>query len=172
MADFNLVKACNKLETVQYVIGTIFYHGCYNLVNNVVTTMHVTSLYNNHVHKAATRLSPASHFYLHGCVCVYVCTCAHSTFSFYRYLNEPKTDRTLKKTSDVHGRQHIRLHTHVAALARKFLAIISASYASAPSERVFSTTMNIQQRKRWRILPCHLHQVLLLRRNRAILADL
>ena len=27
---------------------------------------------------------------------VYVCTCAHSTFPFYRYLNEPETDRPLK----------------------------------------------------------------------------
>ena len=24
---------------------------------------------------------------------VYVCTCAHSTFPFYRYLNEPETDK-------------------------------------------------------------------------------
>ena len=43
-------------------------------------------------------LSLACHFYLHGCACAYVCMCVHvHIVNSYRYLNEPETDRPLKK---------------------------------------------------------------------------
>ena len=40
-------------------------------------------------------LSPACHFYLHGCVCAYVCMRVHA--HIVHYLNEPETERPLKK---------------------------------------------------------------------------
>ena len=46
MADFNLVKGCNKVAKRDS--------------DNLLPW-----------------LSPACHFYLHGCVCAYVCMCVH-----------------------------------------------------------------------------------------------
>ena len=84
-----------------------------------------------------TRLSQGCHqLAIFTCVGVYVhmCTCAHST------------DRPLKKKKPLMWwTTHQAAYTHVAALARKYLAIPASS---APSERVFSTT---KKKKRWRI---------------------
>ena len=117
-------------------------------------------------------LSLACHFYLHGCVCAYVCMCVHvHIVHSYRYLNEPETDRPLKKKKTL-----MWWTTHPAAYTRccsgSQVPCYYFSLIGTIRERVFSTTKNIQQRKRWWILPCHLHQVLFLRQNRAILADL
>ena len=69
-----------------------------------------------------------------GRVCAYVYICAHSTFHVYRYLNDPAG-------TCIKGRTHMLL-----------LWLTSTSFAipasTAPSERVFTTAKNIQQKKK------------------------
>ena len=68
-------------------------------------------------------LSLACHFYLHGCVCAYVCMCVHvHIVHSYRYLNEPETDRPLKKkNSDVVDNTSGCIHTLLLWLASTLL---------------------------------------------------
>ena len=87
------------------MVVTIIYHGCYNLVNNVVTTMHVTSLQQlctQGCHQLA----------IFTCMGVYVRKCVHVHIV---HSLEPETDR--KKTSDVVDNTSGCIHTLLLWLA-------------------------------------------------------
>ena len=85
-----------------------------------------------------------------------------------RYLNEPEIDH-LSADPLAWWEAHCNAYPNIAILAKEYLAVPASS---APSERVFSTSKNIQQKKRWRLLPSRLEEIIFLKHNQAVFANI